>query len=128
MCQLKKKLLKKNEKKVSKVIDTKLACCYDTLTAPIKEVILISPNLKREFNIFIEEVGYEILEKIKEEDEIRFRIKVKNQKTDRRKEERGLYGLWSHFRISNKGVQCNMRLLWKNRVLIYSLSKRALCL
>ena len=46
-----------SEKIVSKVIDTKYACCYDTLTTPIKETIaimksdvileiIVKPNLK----------------------------------------------------------------------------------
>ena len=70
----------KSEKIVSKVIDTKYACCYDTLTTPIKETIttmksdeileiIVKPNLEREFNKYVEEEGYEILEDIREEDE-----------------------------------------------------------
>lgn len=77
-----------SEKIVSKVIDTKSACCYDTLTTPINEAIatmksdeileiIVKPNLEREFNEYVEEEGYEILGEIREMDEIRFKINPK---------------------------------------------------
>lgn len=84
---------------VSKVVDAREACCYDTLTAPIKKAILgvkpgevlevvISPSFKSEFDRFVDGEGYEILEEIEQEKEIRFRIslKSKEQRDEKKKE------------------------------------------
>lgn len=68
-------------KQSGKVVDVRQACCYDTLTAPIKEAMLgmklgetfeviVSPGFRSEFNRFVEEEGHEILEEIKQEKEI----------------------------------------------------------
>lgn len=74
------------EGKVSKIIDARQACCYTTLTTPIKNAvaatkpgetleIIVKSDLEDEFDRFVKEEGYEVLEEIKQEDELRFRIK-----------------------------------------------------
>ncbi len=79
-----------SEKIVSKVIDTKSACCYYNLITPINEAIatmksdeileiIVKPNLEREFNEYVEEEGYEILGKIRDMDEIRVKINPKTK-------------------------------------------------
>lgn len=84
---------------ISKVIDVRQACCYDTLTTPIKEAIkemkpdevievVLSPDFKGEFNKFVDETGHKILEETSQEDEIHYKIrpKSKEKEGDKKKE------------------------------------------
>lgn len=80
-------------KSASKVIDVRQACCYDTLTSPIKEAILgmkpnevleviVNPSFKREFHKFVKEEGHQILEEASQEDEVHFRISMKSREQE----------------------------------------------
>lgn len=71
--------------KTAKVVDAKEACCVDTLSRPIEEAmasvesnavieILVRPSFEKMVQRFAEDKGYTVLEQIKGEDEIRFRI------------------------------------------------------
>lgn len=70
----------------SKVVDVRQACCYDTLTGPIKsEVVemkqdeilevIITPGFRDMFNMFVEREKYQILEKVEKKDEILLKIR-----------------------------------------------------
>lgn len=59
-----------------KIVDVRRACCYATLTTPIKNAIatikpdeileiIVKSDLKDEFGRFVKEEGYEVLEEIK---------------------------------------------------------------
>lgn len=71
----------------SKSIDVRQACCYDTLTTPIRDAIegmkpdevlevIIAPDFKDMFKTFIEREKYPLLEEIEREDEISFKIRI----------------------------------------------------
>jgi len=104
----------------SKVIDVRQACCYETLTTPIKEAtlvmkpdevleLIINPSFKGEFNKFVEGEGYEILEETSQEDAIRFRIslKPKEQEGERRKENCMVCGASLEYLETAVSVICN---------------------
>ncbi len=87
-----------SKRMVSKVLDVRQACCYDTLTTPIKEAMLgmkpgevleviVSPSFKREFK-FVEEEGHEFLKETAQENEIRsgIRLESREREGERKKE------------------------------------------
>lgn len=87
-----------DEEKVGKVIDVRQACCYDTLTTPIKNAIatmkpdeilevIITESLKRDFNRFVEKEEYKIIEEIKQGEDILFRISLKTKEQREKKME-----------------------------------------
>lgn len=105
---------------MTKVVDVRQACCYDTLTTPIKNAILtmkleevleiiVNPSLKKEFNKFVEEEGHEVLEEIKQEGRIRFRIKLKTkeQSEERKKENCMVCGGPLEYLTEAVSVTCN---------------------
>jgi len=71
----------------SKVVNVTGACCYDTLTTPIKNMIkemkpnqvlevITAPGLKDMFKKFVEKEGYSILEEREKKEEISFKIRI----------------------------------------------------
>lgn len=109
-----------SKKIVSKAIDVSQACCYDTLTTPIKEAMLgrkpdevleviINPSFKREFNKFVEEEEHKVLEETAQENEIRFRIRLKSreQEGERKKENCMVCGGPLEYLTEAVSVACN---------------------
>lgn len=81
--------------KIAKVVDAKEACCADTLSTPIEEAmaslelnavveVLVRPSFEKMVHRFAQDKGYTVLEQIKGEDGIRFRIE--KTEAERKKE------------------------------------------
>ena len=81
--------------KIAKVVDAKEACCIDTLSKPIEEAmalvessavieVLVRPSFEKMVQRFAQDKGCTVLEQIKGEDEICFRIQ--KTETERKKE------------------------------------------
>jgi len=75
--------------RAKKVVDVRQACCYDTLTTPIREAIatmkpkealevIITQSFKKEFYRFVEEEEYEVLKESEQEKEAHFWISPKS--------------------------------------------------
>lgn len=78
---------------VTKVVDAKGACCLDTLSRTIEEAIasvgsnavvevLVRPGFEKMMHNFARERGYTVLEEIRGEEEIRFRIEKEEKKKE----------------------------------------------
>lgn len=81
--------------KVAKVVDAKEACCVDTLSRPIEEAmtsvesnavieVLVRPSFEKMVQRFAQDKGYTILEQVKAENEVQF--KIQKTEAERKKE------------------------------------------